>query len=70
MQVFAEENPRYRYLDTEQPPLNVKLQLLTKDNVVVYGPWKGEPLGRNKTYKAWAGLCKRNKDLESQLGYR
>ncbi len=70
MRVFTEEFPSYHYLDTEQPPLNVKLQLLTKDNVVVYGPWKGEPLGQNKTYKAWAGLCKRDKDLELKLGHR
>lgn len=69
MHIFAEEAPRFRYLPTEQPPLNHKLLLLTKDNVLVVGAWKGLPLGENKTYKAWASLPKRNKDLEKELGY-
>lgn len=67
MQVFSEEVPHYRY--TEQPPLNVRLLLLTKDNVMVQGPWKGDPLGQNKTYKAWSGFPKRDKVVEHALGY-
>lgn len=69
MKHFDEATPRWRYLPTEQPPLNTKLMLLTKDNQVVTGPWKGAPLGENKTYKAWSGLLKRDKALERQLGY-
>lgn len=68
MQIFAEDKPHFRY--TEAPPLNHKLLLLTKDNVLVVGAWKGGPIGENRTYKAWSGLPKRNKELESQLGYR
>jgi hypothetical protein len=69
MQVFAEAVPRWRYLNTEQPPLNTKLLLLTKDNMLVTGAWKGGPLSENKTYKAWSGLPDRNKELEKLLGY-
>jgi hypothetical protein len=53
----------------KQPPLNMMLILLTKDNKPVFGPWKGEPLGQNKTYKAWTGLPDRDQDLERKMGY-
>lgn len=51
------------------PPLNTKLLLLTKDNQCVVGPWKGDPIGSNKTYKAWQGCPDRDQELERQLGY-
>jgi hypothetical protein len=66
---FDEAAPRWRYLETEQPPLNTKLMLLTHDNQLVTGPWKGRPLGQNETYKAWSGLPRRDKALEKALGY-
>lgn len=70
MRHFAEAAPRWRYLDTEQPPLNVKLKLLTWDNQEVVGVWKGAPLAhKDAQYKAWSGLLKRDKDLERRLGY-
>lgn len=70
MRHFDEASPRWRYLPTEQPPLNTKIALLTKDNQQVVGVWKGAPLGENTTYKAWSGLLKRDKDLEQKMGYR
>lgn len=51
------------------PPLNHKLLLLTKDNVMVVGAWKGEAPGYNKSYKGWCGLPSRNKEIEKTLGY-
>lgn len=68
MKVCVNKDWPFEYI--KKPPLNQKLLLLTKDNVLVVGVWKGEPLGQNKTYKAWAGCPDRNKELESQLGYR
>lgn len=68
MRHFDEDAPRWRYLDTEQPPLNTKIVLLTKDNQQITGVWKGAPLGQNKTYKAWSGLLRRDKDLERKMG--
>lgn len=52
------------------PPLNTKILLLTKDNQTLVGPWKGEPIGLNKTFKAWKGLPDRDKTVETALGYR
>lgn len=63
-------NPDHHFEYVEKPPLNKKLLLLTKDNVLVVGPWKGEPIGSNRTYKAWAGLPDRDKELERKLGYQ
>ena len=53
----------------KQPPLNVRLQLLAKDDTVRYGPWKGAPSGDNKTYKGWALIPAQDKDLEKKMGY-
>lgn len=50
-------------------PLNQKMLLLTKDNQCVIGPWKGDPIGNNKTYKAWCGMPDRDKEVERTLGY-
>ena len=69
MKHFDEDVPHLRYLPEDQPPLNTKIMLLTKDNQLVIGVWKGAPLGENKTYKAWSGLPRRDKDLERQMGY-
>ncbi len=68
MQILTTEALIFEYI--KQPPLNHKLLLLTKDNVLVLGPWKGEPIGDNRTYKGWAPLPKRDKELESKMGYR
>lgn len=46
------------------PPLNEKLLLLTKDNQVLVGAWRGGPPGENKTYKAWYGLPARCAETE------
>jgi hypothetical protein len=43
--------------------------MLSKDNQCLVGPWKGEPIGQNKTFKAWQGLPDRNKAVEQTLGY-
>ncbi len=67
MKICVDKSNVWEYI--KQPPLNERLLLLTKDNRMVDGPWKGEPLGQNKTYKAWKGCPDRNKDLERQLGY-
>lgn len=76
MKVFSEKHPRFRY--TEPAPLNTKIQLLTFDNQCVVGVWKGPPLdGVPATpgtrpvgsFKAWAGLPERDKEVERQLGW-
>ena len=76
MKVFSEKAPYFRY--TEPAPLNTKIQLLTHDNQCVVGVWKGPPLdGRPAapgerppgSFKAWAGLPERNKEVERQLGW-
>lgn len=67
MQVHVNKDCRFNYVD--MPPLNHKLLLLTKDNIMVVGAWKGPKPGENKTYKGWAGLPDRDKALERQLGY-
>jgi hypothetical protein len=69
MKHFSEHNPRWRYLETEQPPLNTKIMLLTVGNQQLEGVWKGKPLGQNKHYKAWSGLLSRDKLVEATLGY-
>lgn len=66
---FDEATPFWRYLTSQQPPLNTKLMLLTHDNQLVTGVWTGKPLGKNETYKAWSGLPRRDKGLEKALGY-
>lgn len=68
MRIHVNKACKWEYI--EQPPLNTKIALLTKDNQCVIGPWKGDPLPHNKTYKAWQGLYDRDKDLETKLGYR
>lgn len=68
MQVFVNKGTKFNYVD--MPPLNHKLLLLTKDNVMVVGCWKGPVPGENKTFKAWSGLPDRDKELETQMGYR
>lgn len=67
MRIHVNQDCQWNY--TQPPPLNAKLLLLTKDNQCVIGPWKGEPLGSNKTYKAWQGLPNRDQDLERKMGY-
>lgn len=76
MKVFSETTPRFRY--TEPAPLNTKLLLLTHDNMCVVGVWKGPALsGRpvapgerpSSSFKAWAGLPERDKEVERQLGW-
>lgn len=63
-------NPDVLFEYIAQPPLNVRLQLLAKDDTVSHGPWKGAPLGENRMYKAWARIPAQDKDLERKLGYR
>lgn len=67
MRVHVNPNCIFEYV--KMPPLNEKLLLLTKDNVMVVGAWKGGPPGENKTYKGYCGLPDRDKDLERKLGY-
>jgi hypothetical protein len=76
MKVFSETAPRFRY--TEPAPLNTKLLLLTHDNQCVVGVWKGPaldgqpaPAGTRPpgSFKAWAGLPERNKEVEQTLGW-
>lgn len=67
MQVHVNKAVTFDYVN--MPPLNHKLLLLTKDNIMVVGAWKGEPPGSNKTYKGWAGLPSRNREIERTLGY-
>lgn len=66
MQIFVNKDTVFEYV--KPAPLNHKLLLLTKDNVMVVGAWKGGPPGENKTYKAWCGLPDRDKDLERKMG--
>ena len=63
-------NPEVKWEYVKPAPLNTKMLLLTKDNQCVVGPWKGEPLPGNKTYKGWCGLPDRDQQLETALGYR
>jgi hypothetical protein len=51
-------------------PLNQRLILLRKDDKIEVGPWKGEHLPDNKTYKAWAELPAQDLALEKTIGYR
>lgn len=67
MQIHVNKDCVFDYVNP--PPLNHKLLLLTKDNVMVVGAWKGGPPGDNKTYKAWCGLPDRDKVAERALGY-
>jgi len=67
MKVHTDLASVWEYL--QQPPKNVRLLLLTKDNRTEVGPWKGEPLGSNRTYKAWCGLPARDDEIEIELGY-
>lgn len=67
MQVFVAKGFVFEYV--KMPPLNHKLLLLTKDNVMVVGAWKGGPPGENKSYKGWCGCPDRDKALERELGY-
>ncbi len=66
MKTLTAPNCNFDYLNPA--PLNTNLVLLTHDNKVVTGPWKGPALpARNGQYKAWAGQPARDKLLESQL---
>jgi len=67
MKIFVNKNCPWEYV--QQPPLNTKIQLLTKDNQCVIGTFKGEPLPHNRTYKAWQGLPDRDQGMERALGY-
>jgi hypothetical protein len=67
MRVAVDKDTAWDYVN--QPPLNHKMLLLCKDNVAVIGVWRGEPLGQNKTFKAWRGLPDRDRDLEIKMGY-
>ena len=67
MRVQVNKDCKWEYV--KPAPLNVKIQLLTKDNQCVVGVWKGEPMPNNKTFKAWQGLPDRDQDLERKLGY-
>lgn len=77
MKHFSEEFPNWHY--TEPAPLNTKILLLTPDNQCVVGVWKGPQLGGpapapgeapQGKFKAWAGMPKRDKNVESALGWR
>lgn len=68
MKTLTNEESKWEY--NKQPPLNTKILLLTKDNQCLVGPWRGGPIGDNKTYKAWLGLPSRDKLTETVLGYR
>jgi hypothetical protein len=67
MKTYVNKNCPWEYF--EQPPLNTKILLLTKDNQCVVGVFKGEPLPDNRTYKAWQGLPDRCQAFERHLGY-
>lgn len=67
MRICVNKDSVWEYV--KQPPLNEKILVLTKDNQTLVSVWKGEPLGSNKTFKAWLGLPDRLKDLERQMGY-
>lgn len=68
MKTLTNEESKWEY--NKQPPLNTKLLLLTHGNQCVIGPWKGEPIGYNGTYKAFCGLPARVREVEDMLGYR
>lgn len=68
MQICVAKDLVFEYI--KMPPLNHKLLLLTKGNVMVVGAWHGGPPGDNKQYKGWAGLPDRDKALERELGFR
>lgn len=68
MQVFTVPGTVFNYVD--MPPLNQRLLLLTKDNRIEVGPWKGAAPGFNKSFKAWYGLPERDKEIERQLGFQ
>lgn len=67
MKTLTNDGQPWEYI--KPAPLNTKMLLLTKDNQCVVGVWKGEPMPRNKTYKAWQGMPPRQRDIEQQLGY-
>lgn len=68
MQVLVNKGMVFDYIN--MPPLNHKLLMLTTDNIMVVGAWKGPAPELNKHYKGWCGLPARDKALETQLGYR
>lgn len=76
MKLISEEKPYWRY--TEPAPLNTKLVLLTFDNQMVVGVWKGPPLSGmpaapgerpRGTFKAWHYPVSRDKEVEKHLGW-
>lgn len=67
MKIAVSDTEVFEYV--KMPPLNEKLQLLTKDNRMEYAAWRGGPPGDNKTYKAWARIPARNLPVERMLGY-
>lgn len=68
MRICVDQASTWEYI--QPAPLNMKIQMLTKDNQCVVGVWKGEPMPNNRTYKAWKGLPNRDQALERQLGYQ
>lgn len=68
MQVHIHEGLVFDYVN--MPPLNHRLILLTKDNRIEYGPWRGAAPGFNKTYKGWHGLPARDLEIERQQVYK
>ena len=76
MKILSEDTPHFRY--TEPAPLNTKLLLLTHDNQCIVGVWNGPALDGQPaapgqrpagSFKAWAGLPSRQKEVERQLGW-
>lgn len=68
MQILTIPGLKFNYVD--MPPLNHRLMLLTKDNRLEFGPWKGEAPGFNKSLKAWSGVPERCMETERQLGFK
>lgn len=68
MQIHVHAGLVFDYVNP--PPLNQRLTLLTKDNRIEFGAWRGEPPGRNKTLKAWCGCPARDMAIERELEYR
>lgn len=68
MQIHTHDGNLFEYV--KMPPLNQRLILLTKDNRIEFGAWRGDAPGFNKTYKAWHGAPARDAEIERQLGFR
>ena len=68
MKICVNKEAVFEYV--KPAPLNHKLLLLTHGGVCVVGVWRGEQVGSNGTYRGWAGLPGRDKELEEKMGYR